>query len=173
MQDDLTDATKWAIKQGYADANRVCIHGISYGGYAAMQAVVKEPDLYKCAIPDAGVYDINIQMNKSDMFYGGYTKEKKHYLKKMFGENYKEKIEELSPARHVDKIKANLLLVHGKQDIRVPISNSKFLEKTLKKAGKKYETLYKKDGHGFQNKENRIALFKKLLSFLDENIGSR
>ena len=172
MQDDLTDVTKWAINQGYADKDRVCIHGVSYGGYASMQAVVREPDLYKCAIPDAGVYDINLQMKKADSFYGGKTKQKHWFLSKMLGDNWELLMNERSPAYNVDKIKADLLLVHGKEDVRVPIENSYILEEKLKKAGKKYQTLYKKDGHGFQNVKNRIALYKKMVEFLEENIGS-
>ena len=46
MQDDLTDVTRWAIEKGYADPERICIYGGSYGGYASLMAVVKEPDLY-------------------------------------------------------------------------------------------------------------------------------
>lgn len=171
MQDDLTDVTLWAVNKGFADKNRICIHGVSYGGYASMQAVVREPDLYKCAIPDAGVYDIELQMKKADSFYGGKTKQKKWYLNKMLGENWGKAMYERSPANNVDKIKAKLLLVHGKQDVRVPIENSYLLEKKLKQAGISYETLYRDDGHGFQKIKNRIDLYDKLLKFLDENIG--
>ena len=56
MQDDVTDATKWAIKQGIADPDRICLYGGSYGGYATLQGVVKEPELYKCGVGIAGVY---------------------------------------------------------------------------------------------------------------------
>ena len=48
MQDDLTDATHWAIKQGIADPQRICIYGASYGAYAALMGVAKEPSLYRC-----------------------------------------------------------------------------------------------------------------------------
>ena len=44
MQDDLTDATLWAIKEGIADKNRICMYGASYGGYATMYGLVKNPD---------------------------------------------------------------------------------------------------------------------------------
>lgn len=171
MQDDITDATLWAINNNYADKDRVCIHGVSYGGYASMQAVVREPDLYKCSIPDAGVYDIDLQMKKADSFYGGRTKQKHWYLEKMLGKDWENQMDARSPTFHVDKIKAKLLLVHGTEDVRVPIENSYVLEKKLKEAGIKYETIYKKDGHGFQKIDNRLALYEKLLSFLDKHIG--
>jgi dipeptidyl aminopeptidase/acylaminoacyl peptidase len=172
MQDDLTDVTHWAINQGYADKDRVCIHGVSYGGYASMQAVVKEPDLYKCSIPDAGIYDVELQWKKADSFKGGRTKQKEYYMKKMMGDDYENVMPKISPAHHIDKLKAKLLLVHGHDDVRVPIENAYFLEKKLKEAGKPYETIYKKkEGHGFHKIENRIELYEKILKFLDENIG--
>ena len=58
MQDDLTDATRWAIAQGIADPTRICIYGASYGGYAALMGAAKEPTLYRCAAGYVGVYDL-------------------------------------------------------------------------------------------------------------------
>jgi len=58
MQDDVTDATKWLVSEGYADPERICIAGASYGGYAALMGAIKEPDLYKCAISVNGATDL-------------------------------------------------------------------------------------------------------------------
>lgn len=171
MQDDLTDATHWAINQGYADKDRVCIHGVSYGGYASMQAVVREPNLYKCSIPDAGIYDVKTQWDNADTFKGGQTKAREKFYDRMFGKNRKLLIER-SPAHNANIIKAKLLLVHGKDDVRVPIENAYFLEKKLKASGISYETIYKaKEGHGFHIIKNRIDLYERILKFLDKNIG--
>ena len=60
MQDDLTDATRWAIGERIADPARICIYGASYGGYAALMGVAKEPDLYRCAVGYVGVYDLSL-----------------------------------------------------------------------------------------------------------------
>jgi len=60
MQDDVTDATRWAIEQKIAAPDRICIYGASYGGYAAMMAAVREPALYRCAIGYTGVYDVEL-----------------------------------------------------------------------------------------------------------------
>ena len=58
MQDDLTDATRWAIAQGIADKSRICLYGASYGAYASLMGVAKEPSLYACAVGYVGVYDL-------------------------------------------------------------------------------------------------------------------
>ncbi|WP_303759557.1 response regulator, partial [Sphingobium yanoikuyae] len=59
MQDDIADGARWAARQGYADPDRICIAGGSYGGYAALMGVVKDPGLYRCAVDWMGVTDIN------------------------------------------------------------------------------------------------------------------
>ncbi|MGJ8662197.1 MAG: alpha/beta hydrolase family protein, partial [Marinicella sp.] len=171
MQDDLTDATLWAIQQGYADADRICIHGSSYGGYASMQGIVKEPDLYKCAIADAGIYDNELQWKKADSFKAN-KKGREEYFRQMFGthEN-KQLIDSRSPAYNTSGIKAAILLTHGTKDVRVPFENAEVLEKSLKENGIKYDTYFKKDGHGFSKEENRISFYKKMLEFLDKHIG--
>ena len=58
LQHDLTDATRWAIAQNITDPKRICIYGASYGGYAALMGAATEPDLYRCAVGYAGVYDM-------------------------------------------------------------------------------------------------------------------
>lgn len=172
MQDDLTDATKWAIAAGLADPERICIHGVSYGGYASMNAVVKEPDLYKCAIPDAGVYEMKVQWDEADSFKGrNGSKFKKRYMNYAIG-GY-DYVKERSPVYHVDKLKAALLIVHGGADVRVPMINAELLEEHLTKADKPYSTLYKEEeGHGFQIEANRVELYETMLKFLQEHIGS-
>ncbi len=170
MQDDITDATLWAIKQGYADKDKVCIHGVSYGGYASMQAVVKEPDLYKCSIPDAGPYDLDYQLKKADSFKQN-KKARQWFFSRMLGPDYEKLNNERSPAYNLDKLKAELLIVHGTEDVRVPIGNAYLLEEKLKEKGIKYETIYKEDGHGFQKIHHRVELYEKMLAFLEQNIG--
>ena len=66
MQDDITDATRWAIQQGIADADRICIYGASYGAYAALMGVAREPALYQCAIGYIGVYDLPLLYAQGD-----------------------------------------------------------------------------------------------------------
>jgi dipeptidyl aminopeptidase/acylaminoacyl peptidase len=170
MQDDITDATLWAIAQGYADKDRICMHGVSYGGYASMQAVVKEPDLYACSMPDAGPYELHEQWKKADSFKQN-KKARNWYLERMLGSAGEERNKERSPVYHLDKLKAPLLIIHGEEDVRVPIENAYILEEKLKEKGIKYETMYREDGHGFQKIPYRIELYEKMLAFLDQHIG--
>src|SRR3546814_7541251 len=65
MQDDLTDSVRWAVAQGIADPARTCIYGASYGGYAALMSVVREPDLYRCSVGYVGVSDLDVPRRDS------------------------------------------------------------------------------------------------------------
>ncbi len=67
MQNDVTDAVQWAVEQGTADPQRVCIYGASYGAYAALAGAYREPDLFKCAIGMSGVYDLPLLFEKGDI----------------------------------------------------------------------------------------------------------
>ncbi|WOH36337.1 S9 family peptidase [Thalassotalea fonticola] len=170
MQDDLTDGTLWAIEQGIANKDRICIFGASYGGYAAMMAVVKEPDLYKCAIPYVGVYDIAIQKDESDTanFEGG-----RKFLADAWNAYDEEFVKERSPIYHLDKLKAPLFLVHGEDDPRCPIEQYEALAEALDKRGIKYESLVKDDeGHGFYDLDNVFELHQRLEKFLKKHIGN-
>jgi dipeptidyl aminopeptidase/acylaminoacyl peptidase len=168
MQDDLTDATHWAIDTGIAAEDRICIYGGSYGGYAAMMGVVREPDLYQCAIAYVGVYDIELMFKKGDIPNrdSGVV-----FLKEAVGED-KEDLRARSPVHNLDKVKAPVFIVHGAQDHRVDVKHAYRLRDGLKKLGKPYEWMLKpNEGHGFYKSENRLELYERMVSFLEKYIG--
>ena len=168
MQDDLTDATRWAIDQGYATSQHVCIYGASYGGYAALEGAVREPDLYKCAIGYAGVYDLRVQLDSSDTQKSSAGD---NYLTLSLGRD-RDDLLARSPLSGVAKIKADLLLLHGGEDPRVPIKNFDELTNALDKNGKHYEKIVMPhEGHGFFVPEHSQQAYEKMLEFLDRNIG--
>lgn len=166
MQDDVTDATRWAIAQKIADPHRICIYGASYGAYAAMMALAREPDLYRCGVGYAGVYDLPL-MYREDAAKGAYTKA---WLRDWLGEP--DTLAAVSPTQLADRIRQPVFLAAGGQDTRAPINHSWQLEKALKAAGNAPETLYvPTEGHGFYTEEHRRAFYRQLLDFLSRNIG--
>lgn len=170
MQDDLTDSVKWAIDQGIADSNRVCIYGASYGGYAALMSVVREPDLYKCTVGYVGVYDLDAQRDADFMEH----ESGRNYLKDAYPPSKPERMAQ-SPAYGVDRIKTPILLVHGEKDVRVPIKNMHFLISQLEKVGKKPDDVIveKKEAHGFRELGNQVNLYTRMLAFFDKYIGPK
>ncbi len=171
MQDDVTDGTLWAIEQGIAAKDRVCIYGGSYGGYAAVWGVIKEPDLYQCSVGYVGVYDMPLFF-RGDGSDASRSRTIGQFITSHVGEG-DDYMRSISPVHHVDKIKAPLFIVHGSKDVRVPIVHANNLRQALDAAGKPYEWMVKEDGHGFFNVDNREALYTKMLEFFDKHIGKK
>ncbi|MEN7343246.1 MAG: S9 family peptidase, partial [Pseudomonadota bacterium] len=168
MQDDVTDVTRWAFEQGIADPNKTCIYGGSYGGYATLAGITREPDLYACAFAFVGVYDLPMMKVRGDI---PDSKFGRTYLDQALGTD-KEDLMDRSPANHVDKIITPLYVAHGKADQRVPVQQYYNLIKKLEEAGVPHEKLLvKNEGHGFYRLENRILYYSELLGFLEKHIG--
>ena len=168
MQDDITDATKAMIEKGIVDPKRICIYGASFGGYSALMGAIREPDLYQCAIGSVGVYDLPMLYDEGDV---SRRDRGVSYLKTVIGDDEKQ-LKSQSPIYNTEKIKANILLVHGSKDYRAPIEHAESLKDALDKNGKKYEWLeMSNEGHGYYDEENRLAVYSKIIAFLDKNIG--
>jgi dipeptidyl aminopeptidase/acylaminoacyl peptidase len=169
MQNDVTDAVMWAINEGVADKNRVCIYGASYGGYATMAGLTYTPDLYKCGINYVGVTDIPLLFKTAPDAWGSGLDQ----MKEMIGDPKKEKefLEEWSPSNHADKIKVPVFMAYGLQDPRVNIRHARVMEDAMKDSGVTYELMVKKDeGHGFRKEENQYDYYGRVESFLAENL---
>ncbi|ANM31009.1 hypothetical protein ABI59_17670 [Acidobacteria bacterium Mor1] len=160
MQDDVTDGTRYLIEQGIADPERICIMGASYGGYAALMGVAKEPDLYACAISINGVADIYEMMRESRRSTAI------QFWERSIGAD-KEMQKANSPARLVAKIKSPILLIHGEKDHVVEFDQARLMRKAMKRVGKPLEFV-KLDGddHFLSTGPTRIAAMKAVDSFL-------
>lgn len=170
MIEDIIDGTRWAVQQGFASADRTCIYGTSYGGFAAAMSATQAPDLYRCAVTHAGVSNLASQGKDTD-YADTWSGEK--FLEEQVGVDEKVLLEQ-SPVSHVSKLKAPILIVHGTKDKRVPFSQAKELRAALEDADKPYEWLeFKGEEHGLFKEENRVEFYTKLLDFLDRHIGSK
>ena len=168
MQDDVTDATHWAVTQGIANPQRICIFGASYGGYAALEGAVKEPDLYKCAIGYAGVYDLPLMYHRGDIPQSSFGKD---YLHRQLGDDM-DVLSKHSPINQLDSLKAQVMLVVGGKDERVPSIQGLSLHQALANRHIAHGWLYKpNEQHGFYDEANNTELYTQLVQFLDANIG--
>lgn len=167
MQDDLTDATRWAIDQGIADRNRICMYGASYGAYASLMDIAKEPGLYQCAAGYVGVYDLVLLSAQESR----ESKRSNTWTSEWMGKG--ESLAPVSPSRIADRIKVPVFLAAGGEDDIAPIEQTEKMESALKKAGVPVETLYyRTEGHGFYTVEHQREYYSKLLAFLDRHIGA-
>lgn len=162
MLDDIIDGTNWMIDQGMADPKRICIMGWSYGGYAALQAPIRQQGIFKCAIAGAAVTDMRFFMRKQSD-YIGYSS----YYKYIKDEDTS--LSKISPYQNRRKLNHPILLVHGTKDRRVPYAQSSRLAKAMKKKAIRFVSV--KGGDHFLSRETfRIKFLQEVEKFLEKNL---
>ncbi len=173
MQDDVTDATKWAIAQGLADPKRIAIAGGSYGGYATMMGLVKEPALYRAGINWVGVTDIGLmyEIGWSD-FMG--DKSMRYGMPRLIGDRVKDaaQFRANSPLHQAARITQPVLMAYGEEDRRVPLPHGTKMRDALKDAGNKQVewVVYEGEGHGWILMKNKLDFWSRVEQFLGRNL---
>ncbi len=174
MQDDLTDAVNFMIKKGYADPAKVCIVGISYGGYAALMGPIKTPDLYKCSISINGVTHLrNIIETDARNIDDDKLLEKYWYQRIGDPKQDKEMLDANSPALQADKINIPLLVVASTDDQVVNYGQAADLISALKKHKKDFKFVKLKDSphDPFYFKKDVELVYREVEDFLAKHLG--
>jgi dipeptidyl aminopeptidase/acylaminoacyl peptidase len=177
MQDDIADGTKWAIAQGIAAPDRICIAGASYGGYATLMGLIRDPDLFRCGFEWAGVTDIK-------MMFDGYRGRdsdlpemwKKYGLPSLIGDPVADadQLIATSPLLQAGRIKQPLLLAYGGADRRVPLFHGTAFRDAVMKHNKDVEwVVYNDEGHGWYLIKTRIDFWTRVEKFLEKYIGKK
>ena len=173
MQDDITDATQWAISTGLADARRIAIAGASYGGYATMMGLVKEPALYKAGINWVGVTDIGLMY---DIGWSDFMGDKwmQYSMPRMIGDPDKDaaQLRATSPLQQAARIKQPVLMAYGEEDTRVPMPHGTKMRDALKRAGNTNVewVTYPGEGHGWMLVKNNVDFWTRVENFLAKNL---
>jgi dipeptidyl aminopeptidase/acylaminoacyl peptidase len=165
MQDDLDDGVRWLVGRGIADPARVCIMGASYGGYAAMWAAVRNPDIYRCAISYAGISDVGamLRFDRSQWIAQRYYRDWRDRIRGDGGFD----LARVSPIARAAEIRIPLLIAHGRKDGNVPFTQSKRLHEALLRAKVPHDfVVYPDEGHGFSRVENSVDFLKRIERFL-------
>jgi dipeptidyl aminopeptidase/acylaminoacyl peptidase len=172
MQDDVSDGVAWAIGMGYAMAGNIAIVGASYGGYAALAGATMAPDLYACAASINGVSNLGLFQGYRERDATKRTNSLAYWEYHMGLTRYEEsKVRARSPAFLADKVRAPILLMHGTQDIVVPIIQSRVMADALRAAGKTYEFIeLDKDDHYLSLMSSRIKVLEELERFLASHL---
>ena len=176
MQDDIADAARWAIAQGIADPKRICIAGVSYGGYATLMGLVRDPELYQCGIDWAGVTDIELLYtgtwwsSASDVS----ASYKEYGMPALVGDRVKDaaQLEASSPLRQAARITQPLLLAYGGIDKRVPLYQGRKFYDAVKQTNKDVEwVVYEDEGHGWRQEKTNVDFWTRVEKFLERHIG--
>jgi len=169
MQDDVTDGVQWLISQGIADPKRVVIYGASYGGYATLMGIVKEPDLFAAAVDYVGVSNLFTFMQTIPPYWEPMLQ----MMYEMVGNPQADSLmmAQNSPALQAERIKTPLFIAQGANDPRVNKAESDQMVAALQARGIEVEYMVKdNEGHGFYNEENRFDFYRAMEAFLAKHI---
>jgi dienelactone hydrolase len=174
MQDDVSDATRWAIDQKLSDPLRICLAGASYGGYSTLMGLIREPELYRCGVAWAAVTDIDLMY---DITWSDLPDAwKKYGMPNMIGDQVKDaaQLEQASPLKQAHRLKQPLMLAFGAADLRVPIDHGSKFRDTVRKTNSQVEwVVYDSEGHGFFKPENRFDFYGRMEKFLATHLQAK
>ena len=171
MLSNMSDGMAELAKQDIIDPTRACIMGGSYGGYAALAGVTIQKGLYRCAVSVAGPSNM-VAFRIWETERNGYRSSSSRYWQHVTGVDTDgdRVLREISPALHAESASAPILLVHGKDDTRVPIEQSEQMASALKHAGKPYDyVILPHEDHFLSREATRIAMLRATVSFIEKN----
>ncbi len=172
MQDDLLDGIDWLAKRGTIDPSRVCIMGASYGGYAVMMGLARDPERYRCGINYLGVTDIMLMFDVtwSDMSDTDFLR---YNAKELIGDPERDaaQFRATSPLANAAKVRAPVLMAYGGADRRVPVVHGERMRDALMNNGVRVDwVVYGDEGHGFLREANRFDFYGRVAKFLGEHL---
>ena len=164
MQDDKDDGALHLVKEGLASRDRIAMFGWSYGGYAALVAASRTPQIYQCVVAGAAVSDPNMQVN--------------YYRFSMRGAQREEQLrmwdDSVSPLDEAEKVNVPMLIVHGSVDQRVPQDHAKKYLKLLDEHDKPYQYVELEGADHFSNTlfyNHQFEFFTAMTDFLAKDCG--
>lgn len=161
--EDVVAARNWLVKKCYADPDRIILSGWSWGGYVTLLALGKYPNLWTAGIAGAAITDCVMQYEDEPAYFKATDRERFRGTPKTAQQSYIRS----SPTTYMDRIKAPVLLLHGRNDARCPSRQIEVFYKKMKSIGKKVVIEWFSSGHtgGYSDLKLRISLFSKLLMF--------
>ncbi len=169
MQDDLNDAALQLAEKGTVDRTRMAIMGASYGGYAAMMGLARDPELWRCGINYVGVTDLTLLTTATWSDTNQLFKDAASWYEIHVGDagRDRERFERTSPLRLVNRIKRPVLMAYGGLDRRVPIEHGARMKRALDANQIPNEfVVYDQEGHGFRLEKNRFDFYRRVEAFL-------
>jgi dipeptidyl aminopeptidase/acylaminoacyl peptidase len=167
MQDDLADAAHWLVEQGIASKGRVGIYGVGYGGYAALLAVARDPELFRAAASYGAITDLVGLLDHPDQYRSSDLNQPT--ASALPGDRIE--LAARSPARQVTRIRAPLLVGHGLEDPIVSPDQASAMIEAVKAAGGSVEShLLRRELHEITNQVNRIEFYEALAQFFERHL---
>lgn len=171
MQDDLNDAMDWAVKEGIADPDRVAIMGGSYGGYATLAGLTRDPERFAAGVDIVGPSHVATLIKSVPPYWKPMMKMFDDRVGSLDEPAY---LDAISPLTHVEYINKPLLIGQGANDPRVKISESDQIVTAMNTRGLPVTyVVFPDEGHGFHNPANNMAFNAVTEAFLAKHLGGQ
>jgi dipeptidyl aminopeptidase/acylaminoacyl peptidase len=163
---DLAHAAHWLRDRGH---ERVAVMGGSYGGFMVLAALTEYPELWTAGVDIVGIANMVTFLENTGSYRRALREPEYGSL-----ERDREFLASISPIHKADEITAPLMVIHGKNDPRVPVGEAEQIVQRVHENGGTVEyLLYEDEGHGLAKLKNRLDAYPKIATFLDEHLAGR
>ncbi len=165
---DLAALHAWLSARPEIDGSRAVVYGRSYGGYMVLAALAFQPELWGAGIEFVGISNLRTFLENTSVWRRAAREREYGPL------SDPELLLRLSPWSRLEAIRAPLFIEHGRNDPRVPVSESEAIHSELVRRGVRSElVIYEDEGHTVEKLANRVDVFERATTFLDEVLGAR
>lgn len=165
IHNDITDATRWLVDRELADPSRICIVGESFGGYAALLGAARESQWYACAASFAGISDL-LALSQ----YAQRLQSAEVWNERLGTDS--QALWQMSPITKIRAVESPVLLMHGRLDPVVPVSQSRRFARALRAAGKPHRYVERVEcDHELTVESCRVEFFTELQHFLGQSLN--
>ncbi len=163
---DINALFDWIATQPGLDSERIAVTGGSYGGHMTLAISTFYSDRIRCSVDIVGMSNLvtfleHTEAYRRDLRRAEYGDERDPKMREF--------LEKIAPMNNIEKIKKPMFVIAGKNDPRVPVSESQQIADALRKQGTPVWLLIAKDeGHGYRKKPNQDFQFYATIEFLQE-----
>ena len=164
---DLAHAARWLKARSDIDGERLAVYGGSYGGFMVLSALTTYPELWAAGVDIVGISNLATFLQNTSDYRRGHREAE-------YGSLARDRafLERIAPINHIDRIVAPLIVIHGANDPRVPVSEAKQLVAALQARGVPVEFLvFDDEGHGVVKLKNKQVAYPAIVAFLDRYLG--
>jgi len=164
--DSVADLAALAKALGAGSETPVGVMGGSYGGYMTMAAITEHPELWACAVNIVGIVNFVTFLERTGAYRRALREAEYGSL-----ERDRAFLESISPIRKIERIACPLMVIHGANDPRVPVSEAEQVVAALRERGAPVEYLrYEDEGHGITRLPNRLDCYPRVAAFLQRHL---
>jgi dipeptidyl aminopeptidase/acylaminoacyl peptidase len=174
MHDDLIDGVSWAVNDGIADRERICIFGGSYGGYATLVGMTFTPGVFACGVDIVGPSNLVTLVESVPDYWRPWMQWWYRYVGNPDDPQQRKEMERRSPLFKAHQVRNPLLIAQGANDPRVKRQESEQIVAALRQAGKEVNyMLFDNEGHGIRRWKNKLKFYRRMEDFLARHLGGR